>query len=389
MLKYLSLFSGVGSPEMALRNLGVEFDLVGFSEIDKYAVQSYCAIHGVDESLNLGDITKIDIGSLPNDIDLITHGSPCQDFSFAGKRLGGDEGTGTRSSLMWNTVEIIREKKPKCVIWENVKGAISKTNIHNFNKYIDSLMSLGYTSYYKVLNAKDFGIPQNRERIFVISILGEHNEYVFPGTKPLDKCVEDFLEKDVDDKYYLPIRIQNRFTEFPNDRMNNDSLEVVGTTAPNPFRADGSIIYDKSTSAWVYNPAKCISSLNARDYKQPKQILIPQASKSGYIEMDLPGICDLSYPTSTSRRGRVQESGRICPCLTSSNERVCYSESDNGPGIKIRKLTPLEYWRLMGFSDEDYNKASKVCSNTQLYKQAGNSIALNVMEAIFKNLYDK
>lgn len=125
-LKYLSLFSGIGSPEQALKNLGIKFELFGFSEIDKYAVKSYCAVHGVDENLNLGDITKIDIESLPLDIDLITHGSPCQDFSVAGKGRGGDIGTETRSSLMWNTVAICKHCKPKYVIWENVKNVLSK-----------------------------------------------------------------------------------------------------------------------------------------------------------------------------------------------------------------------------------------------------------------------
>lgn len=126
MLKYLSLFSGIGSPEQALKNSGIEFELFGFSEIDKYAIKSYCAVHGVDENLNLGDITKINIESLPLDIDLITHGSPCQDFSVAGRGKGGDLGSGTRSSLMWNTVAICEHCQPKFVIWENVKNVLSK-----------------------------------------------------------------------------------------------------------------------------------------------------------------------------------------------------------------------------------------------------------------------
>ena len=114
-LKVLSLFSGIGAFEKALSNLGVDYELVGYSEIDKYASKSYCAIHGVDESLNFGDITKIDIKNLPK-ADLITHGSPCQSWSLAGKNEGGDKGSGTRSSLMWYSVEIIREVRPKYVI---------------------------------------------------------------------------------------------------------------------------------------------------------------------------------------------------------------------------------------------------------------------------------
>lgn len=124
-LKYLSLFSGIGAFEMALKNIGIDYELVGFSEIDKYAIKSYCAVHDVAEDLNLGDITKINIDKLPKNIDIITHGSPCQSFSAAGLGKGGDKGSGTRSSLMWNTVEIVSHCKPKYVIWENVKNVLS------------------------------------------------------------------------------------------------------------------------------------------------------------------------------------------------------------------------------------------------------------------------
>ena len=169
-MRYLSLFSGIGSPEQALKNLGIDFELVGFSEIDKYAIKSYCAIHGVSEELNLGDITKIDIESLPLNIDLVTHGSPCQDYSVAGANKGGDIGSGTRSSLMWNTVTICEHCKPKFVIWENVKNVLSKKHRHNFDKYLDEMDRIGYNNYFKILNAKNYGIPQNRERVFVVSI---------------------------------------------------------------------------------------------------------------------------------------------------------------------------------------------------------------------------
>ena len=162
-IKLLSLFSGIGSPEQALKNIGVDYELVGFSEIDRFAVNSYCNVHNVSESLSLGDITKIDINSLPTDIDLITHGSPCQDFSAAGQQKGGDKGTGTRSSLMWTTVDIVEHCRPKVVLWENVKNLLSKKHRHNFDAYLEVMEQLGYTNYYQVLNAKDFGVPQNRE----------------------------------------------------------------------------------------------------------------------------------------------------------------------------------------------------------------------------------
>ena len=203
-MKYLSLFSGIGSPEQALKNLGVEFELFGFSEIDKYAIKSYCAVHGVDESLNLGDITKIDIESLPLDIDLITHGSPCQDFSVAGNGKGGDLGSGTRSSLMWNTVAICEHCKPKYVIWENVKNVLSKKHRHNFDKYLEEMDRIGYNNFYQILNAKDYGVPQNRERIFVVSIRKDLNkDFEFPKGFDNGIRLKDILEEEVEEKYNI------------------------------------------------------------------------------------------------------------------------------------------------------------------------------------------
>ena len=127
-----------------------KYETKWFCEIDKYAVESYCAIHNESKDKNLGDITKVDIQKV-EPVDMIFHGSPCQDFSVAGNGAGGDEGAGTRSSLMWNAVEIIRQTKPKYVIWENVKGVLSKKHKHNFDKYIEEMEQLGYVNHYKVL----------------------------------------------------------------------------------------------------------------------------------------------------------------------------------------------------------------------------------------------
>lgn len=205
MIKYLSLFSGIGAFEKALKNNSIDYKLVGFSEIDKYATKSYCAVHGVDESLNLGDVSKIDLAKLKDlDIDLITHGSPCQDFSIAGRLAGGDKGSGTRSSLMWCTVDIVEAVRPKYVVWENVKNLLSAKNRHNFDGYLEIMDKLGYNSYYKVLNSKHYGIPQNRERVFTVSIRKDIDSgYEFPEEIELTKKLKDVLEKDVDEKYYL------------------------------------------------------------------------------------------------------------------------------------------------------------------------------------------
>ncbi|WP_051624360.1 DNA cytosine methyltransferase [Clostridium akagii] len=169
MIKIFSLFSGIGAFEKALENLKVDYKLVNYCEIDKFPSYAYSVMHRISEDYNLGDITKVDISNIKN-FDLLTHSSPCQSFSFAGKGEGGDEGSGTKSSLMWYTVHIIRNKMPKYVIWENVKAVTCKKHKHNFDKYLNTLEKLGYCNYWNVLNSKDYGVPQHRERVFVVSI---------------------------------------------------------------------------------------------------------------------------------------------------------------------------------------------------------------------------
>lgn len=213
-MKLLSLFTGIGAFEKALKNIGINYELIGFSEIDKYAIKSYCAIHNEDQEKNLGDITKIDITKLPKDIDIITHGSPCQDFSLAGKQAGGDLGTGTRSSFMWNTINIVTYCKPKYVIWENVKNLLSKKHRHNFDSYLSIMESLGYNNYYQVLNAKDYGIPQNRERVYTVSIRKDidKKDFQFPEKEELKLRLKDMLEDEVDEKYYLSYEKLKNYT---------------------------------------------------------------------------------------------------------------------------------------------------------------------------------
>ena len=197
MLRVLELFAGIGACSKALTNLGIEHEIVDAVEIDKYAVQSFNAVHGTN--FEPQDITKWDKDIA---VDLIMHGSPCQDFSVAGLNKGGDEGSGTRSSLMYETLRIVEKLKPKYVIWENVKNLLSKKHRHNFDAYIEAMKELGYESKYQVLNAKDYGIPQNRERVFTVSVLGE-NHFEFPEPQELKLRLKDMLDPQVDEKYYL------------------------------------------------------------------------------------------------------------------------------------------------------------------------------------------
>ena len=197
MLRVLELFAGIGACSKALTNLGIEHEIVDAVEIDKYAVQSFNTVHGTN--FEPQDITKWDKDIA---VDLIMHGSPCQDFSVAGLNKGGDEGSGTRSSLMYETLRIVEKLKPKYVIWENVKNLLSKKHRHNFDAYIEAMKGLGYESKYQVLNAKDYGIPQNRERVFTVSVLGE-NHFEFPKPQELKLRLKDMLDPQVDEKYYL------------------------------------------------------------------------------------------------------------------------------------------------------------------------------------------
>lgn len=251
MLRVLELFAGIGACSKALERLGIEHEIVDAVEIDKYAIKSFNAIHGTN--FEPQDITKWDKDI---DVDFIIHGSPCQDFSVAGLGKGGDKGSGTRSSLMYETLRIVEKLKPKYVIWENVKNLLSKKHRHNFDAYLEAMEGLGYHSKYKVLNAKDYGIPQNRERVFTVSVRKEeelarneticlnskggrngieglqpsrkdriydtngvaatiatsdfYNPYykieqgfTFPEPMPLEKKLKDMLEDEVDEKYYL------------------------------------------------------------------------------------------------------------------------------------------------------------------------------------------
>ena len=172
-MNHIELFSGIGAASKALANLGIEHEIVDAVEIDSYAINSFNKIHGTDFLSQ--DITKWD-----KDIecDMICHGSPCQDFSLAGLGAGGDEGSGTRSSLMYETLRIVDKTRPKYVVWENVKGVLSKKHRHNFDAYIQKMQNLGYNSYYQVLNAKDYGLPQNRERVFVVGFRKDNQKWV-------------------------------------------------------------------------------------------------------------------------------------------------------------------------------------------------------------------
>ena len=341
-LKVFEAFAGVGAQRMALRNIGVDFEVVGISEIDKFAIKSYEAIHG--ECSNYGDISKINPKNLPN-IDLFTYSFPCQDLSIAGKKEGLKEGT--RSGLLYECEKIIEAKKPKYLLLENVKNLVGKKFKNDFNKWLDYLEGLGYTNYWKVLNAKDYGVPQNRERVFVVSVLGEHKPYTFPQPIKLNKAIKDILEDTVGEKYYMnkPFKLVDKGNikaEFTNINFEQDK-RIYGTDS-----------YSQCLLAKSRGTNNILISAYLTDfrYKQTSQVL----NKEG-----------ISATLDTMQGGH--------------REPKILEE------YRVRKLTPLECWRLMSFTDEDFFKAKNAgISNSQLYKQAGNSIVVLVLEHIFKEL---
>lgn len=209
-IRVFTAFSGYDSQCLSLDRLKkkypeFDYELVGWSEIDKYAIQAHNAIYPQWADRNYGDISKINWDEVP-DFDLFTYSSPCQDFSNAGLQRGGEEGSGTRSSLLWECRRAIIAKKPKFLLMENVAALVSQKFIKTFNKWQEELARYGYTNFAQVLNAKDYGIPQNRERIFLVSVLGEA-WYNFPQPFMLEKRLKDVLETNVDEKYYLSEKI--------------------------------------------------------------------------------------------------------------------------------------------------------------------------------------
>ena len=205
-MKVLSLFSGIGAFERALQNAGIDYELVNFCEVDKFAAQAYSIIHGVDPALNLGDITQVDETTLPKNIALAVYGFPCQDISVAGKKRGLMDATGekTRSGLFFDALRIIRETQPKICIAENVKNLTSKGMKDVLDTVLTGLNNAGYTNYYRVLNARDYRLPQNRERVFIISVRNDIKLPVqFPPEVPLEHTMADYLERTVDEKFYL------------------------------------------------------------------------------------------------------------------------------------------------------------------------------------------
>ena len=401
-IRVFEAFAGYGSQSMALRNLGVNYEVVAISEIDKYAIQAYEAIHG--KVNNLGDISKINVDDIP-DHDLFTYSFPCQDISVAGKMEGIEKGQ-TRSGLLYECERIIEGKKPKYLLLENVKNLVGKKFKPQFDEWLKYLEELGYTNYWKVLNAKDYGIPQNRERVFVVSILGTHEPFRFEEGKDLSLRLKDILEKNVDEKYYINTDRAKQLIEI---------LKKKGDLKADIVPCDSSIYKPKALEV-----ANCITARYDAGIQNKQSIGVAIVERMGGL-----------FDTEKTRRqaGAVWNKEGLAPTLDTmqggyrqpliaEGKFICEQRCDEGLRFfkdnicgtirtinsggdkrvielneyefRIRKLTPRECFRLMGVGESNIDKIQAAgISNTQQYKLAGNSIVVPVLEGIFRNLFIK
>jgi DNA (cytosine-5)-methyltransferase 1 len=361
-IRLFEAFSGIGSQFMALKRLGIEVEVVGYSEIDKYAIQVYEALHGKHK--NYGGIGSFE--RLPKDIDICTWSFPCQDISLVGHQKGMNDGTKSNYGYIFlETVENTPyNERPKVLLMENVRALFSEKFNVDWREIQLRLENMGYTSYSEILNAKDYGVAQNRERVFIVSILGEYY-YEFPKTVKLTKRLKDYLEDEVDEKYYLKSGvIQKTFIDYTGkfERLkiftNNVNRKEVSQTVTTKM--------DRAESQYITEPFEAT-------------IMIPEATKQGYaMAQDGDGVY-LDRPHQ--KRGVVQK-GMIQTIKTSGSDVGVITKD-----LRIRKLTPREALRLMDVSESDIDIILSEVSNTQAYKLAGNSIVVNVLVEIFRKLF--
>ena len=454
-IRLIELFAGIGSQAKALKNLGADFETWKVVEFDKYAIASYNAVHGTDfPTIDITEITGefLDIKDVDKYTYIMTYSFPCQDLSVAGHRRGMEKGTGTRSGLLWEVERLLNEVEnlPQVLLMENVPMVHSKDNIGEFTEWVEFLRSKGYSNFWQDLNAKDYGVAQNRDRCFMVSILGEWN-YNFPDPIPLTKCMKDYLEETVDEKFYINSPKAQKLIEMlladgvePNQAVDgtlgNPKAKEVASSIIARYDAGiqnkpkwGTMYFEKCDPVILtgmgsesddrepgIRETDVATTLLARDYKGLDnygsngvlQLVGQMDNSDGTHESQnrvyapgglAPTITtqsggNLLSPTLTTienggtqqikvignympgehEAGRVVDENGLCPTVKENHGTTTATVS----GLRIRKLTPRECWKLMDFDDEDYDKAAKVNSQTQLYKQAGNSIVVGVLEAI-------
>ena len=376
-MKFIDLFAGIGGFRLGMESAGHE--CVAFCEIDKFARASYKAIHNTEGEIELHDITTVTDDEIRNigHVDAICGGFPCQAFSIAGHRRGFED---TRGTLFFEIARFASILKPKYLFLENVKGLLNHDKGNTFEVILSALDELGYDVEWQVLNSKDFGVPQNRERVFIIGHLrGQRGRKIFPigGNGATIDCEQPKINKVGN--------IRKKGKSQSGDVVSVDSLAPTlcsTTTQKDPLKIflAGNLPGSHEQNGRVYDPNGISPTLNTMQGgdRQPK-IRVREATKQGYAEASVGDSVNLSHPNSKTRRGRVGE-GVANTIVTGDSQGVVT------PNFRIRKLTPRECWRLQGFPDWAFDKAQEVNSNSQLYKQAGNSVTVNVIKEIARYL---
>ena len=421
-MKFLDLFAGIGGFRFGMESAGHE--CIGFCEIDKYARASYKAIHNTEGEIELHDITTVSDESIRGfgSVDVICGGFPCQAFSIAGHRRGFED---TRGTLFFEICRFASILTPKYLFLENVRGLLNHDGGATFETIIRTLDGLGYDVEWQVLNSKNFGVPQNRERVFIIGhFRGERTRNVFPisgeseqsdhqqskieivgntknpngtsqgtGIVVYDSngligtlCARDYKEPK---QVAIPVLTPDRAEKRQNGRRFKTDGEPMftltaqdrhGVVVGNEIKKFGTIEPNFNQSGVVYETDGIAPTIRAYQGGglEPK-IRVKEATSQGYAEAEIGDSVNLSHPNSKTRRGRVGK--QIANTLLTGE-----SQGVVEPDFRIRKLTPRECWRLQGFPDWAFDKAQEVNSNSQLYKQAGNSVTVNVIAAIAKEL---
>lgn len=372
-MKFIDFFSGIGGFHTGLEKAGME--CIGWCEFDKFAQASYRAMYDTDNLWFGDDVTKVKGKDLPK-ADLWTFGFPCQDISIAGNQKGIKKGT--RSGLFYEIMRLLdecEENKPKWLMCENVKNLLSIDGGGGFLNVISEMAERGYSIEWGVYNSKNYGVPQNRERVYIVGYSGKgRSGKLLPNPRENSTTLKQIVGGSQGMRVYNPEGTSCTLSAQGGGMGAKTGLYTVTERGIHNL---GNIIAYENT---VWNTG-ISRTLTATDYKHVPKVAIKNATKQGYQIAEVGDGIDLAYPESETRRGRVQPQ-RSNTLTTSDNLGVLV----NGEPIRIRKLTPKECWRLQGFSDAQYEKAAAVNSNSQLYKQAGNAVTVNVVEEIGRHI---
>ena len=381
-ITFIDFFSGIGGFHSGLEKAGMR--CVGWCEFDKYAQKSYRAIYDTKGLWFGEDVRKVRGWELPN-ATLWSFGFPCQDVSIAGKQKGIERGT--RSGLFFEIMRLLDEKeddKPEWIICENVRNLLSIEGGWVFFKVTSEMAKRGYTVQWRLYNSKDYGVPQNRERVYIVGCLGKNGGgELLPIGRKSERALKKVIDGSQGDRVYEP-ELSCTLSSQGGGMGAKTGLYMVQKGCK--FRYPERGIGKRAVSGYVEltNIAGTLTARHCGDYTSDRNtgvVEIKNATKSGMLPARVGDGIETAYPSSNTRRARVQP-GR---CSTITTHGTAGVLMDTSP-VRIRKLTPKECWRLQGFTDEQFEKAAAVNSNTQLYKQAGNAVTVNVVEEIGKHI---